>query len=61
MIALNGLPTLYHPIFNTPGIERASQDRFFFAIEARDKNFDLEKTMALLKNSGALRVSIVEK
>ena len=61
MLALNGLPTLYHPIFNTPDFDRASQDRFFLAIEARDKNFDLEKVMALLKASGALNVSVVEK
>jgi len=61
MIILNGLPTLYHPIFNTPNFDRASQDRFFFAIEARDKNFELEKTLAFMKAQGAVNVSIVEK
>jgi hypothetical protein len=61
MLALNGLPTLYHPMFNLDGFERHSQDRFFFSIEARDKNFDLDKTLAFMRSQGALRVEIVEK
>ncbi|RYG75316.1 DUF3341 domain-containing protein [bacterium] len=61
MLALNGLPTLYHPIYNTPGFERASQDRYFLAVEARDKNFDFDKTMELMKSLGSLNVSVVEK
>lgn len=61
MLALNGLPTLYHPMFNLDGFERHSQDRFFFSIEARDRNFDLDKTLAFMRSLGALRVEIVEK
>ncbi len=61
MLALNGLPTLYHPMFNLEGFERHSQDRFFLAIEARDKNFDFEQTMAFMRSMGALRVDVVEK
>ena len=61
MLALNGLPTLYHPMFNLEGFERHSQDRFFLAIEARDKNFDFDQTMALMRSMGALRVDVVEK
>lgn len=61
MLALNGLPTLYHPIYNAPGFERASQDRFFIAIEARDRNFDYAKTLALLQGLDGLSVSPVDK
>ena len=61
MLALNGLPTLYHPIYNAPGFERASQDRFFIAVEARDKNFEYAKTLALLQGLDGLSVSPVEK
>lgn len=61
MLALNGLPTLYHPIYNAPGFERASQDRFFLAIEARDKNFEYDKTLALLQSLDGLTVASVDK
>ncbi len=61
MLALNGLPTLYHPIYNAPGFERASQDRFFIAVESRDKNFEYAKTLALLQGLDGLNVTPVEK
>ncbi len=39
MMALNGLPRPHHPIFDTPNFERASQDRFFLAVEAEDPKY----------------------
>lgn len=32
----SGLPRLHHPLFDLPAFERASQDRFFLAIEGSD-------------------------
>lgn len=52
MLALNGLPRPYHPIFTLKAFERASRDKFFLCVESRDPLFHEEKTKKLL---GSLR------
>jgi Protein of unknown function (DUF3341) len=60
MLALNGLPEPYHPVFNTPNFALASRDRFFLLVEARDPKFDREQTAAFLRTLGPREVTDVE-
>jgi hypothetical protein len=61
MLGRNGFPRPYHSIFNTPGFERATRDRFFLCIEADDEKFDVDKTRKFMETLQAERVSEVER
>jgi hypothetical protein len=60
MLALNGLPQPYHPVFNVARFEHASRDRFFLCIEAADAMFDPQSTREFLEQCQALEVTEVE-
>jgi len=61
MILLNGFPSPYHPVFNVPDFDTASNDRFFLCIESDDPQFDRAQTMRFLRGLGGLRVAEVPK
>ncbi len=61
MIGRNGLPRLYHPVFNTPGFERATRDKFFLCVEASDPKFDLDEVRSLLEQFDPDQISEVER
>jgi hypothetical protein len=59
MLALNGLPQPYHPVFSVPRFALASRNRFFLCIEARDPLFDVEETRRFLDTLGPREVTTV--
>ena len=61
MLALNGLPEPYHPVFNVESFRRrGSRNGFFLCIEAADAKYDAAATRAFLASTGAVEVSEVD-
>jgi mono/diheme cytochrome c family protein len=48
-LALNKLPELFHPLFDVAKFRRATNDRFFIFIDAKDRLFNEAQTTALLQ------------
>jgi hypothetical protein len=59
MLALNGLPMPYHPLFHVPRFSRASGDLFFLCLQARDPLFNRAQARDLLRQLGASDVQEV--
>jgi hypothetical protein len=59
MLALNGLPRPYNPLFYSERFRRATDDGFFLHIAASDSAFDEAKTKRLLRETGATHVEMI--
>ena len=59
MLALNGLPMPYHPVFNVPRFAFATRDRFFLIIFSSDAKYDAGATRAFLEPLGPRSISEV--
>lgn len=58
-LAVCGLPAFFNPLFENEAFARATDDKFFIAIHAKDPKYDRAQTEALLRSTGASRVEIV--
>lgn len=59
MLLLNGLPRLYHPLFNVPQFDQASRDHFFLCVLSRDPLYDVEAVRGLLDSLRPLHLAEV--
>jgi hypothetical protein len=60
VLLLNGLPHWYHPTLKCPRFARATDDRFFLVIEARDPIFVRHKAEALLQSLDPASIEALE-
>ena len=50
MLALNGLPMPYHPVFNVPRFAFATKDRFFLIIFSSDPKYSGSETRRFMES-----------
>jgi ActD protein len=48
MLLLNGLPKLYHPVFNVPQFDLASRNRFFICLRSGEPKFAADSARRFL-------------
>ena len=60
MLLFNGLPRLYHPLFKSERFARATDDRFFLVIEARDPKFYRDETEDFLRSLDPISIEALE-
>ena len=59
MLALNGLPMPYHPVFNVPRFALATKDRFFLIVFSSDPKYDSAATRRFLEGLGPRSIAEV--
>ncbi len=59
MLALNGLPMPYHPVFNVPEFAKASDNKFFLVVFSTDPKYDAARTRDFLRGLSPRVVSEV--
>jgi len=59
MLAFNGLPMPYHPVFNVPRFALASKDRFFLIVFSSDKKYNSLETRNFLETLAPRSISEV--
>jgi hypothetical protein len=60
MFLYNRLPQHYHPVFDYPNFSKIMDDSFLVVIEAKDPQFDIEKTKEFLLALGGQNITLIE-
>ena len=60
MLALNGLPRPYNPLFHSDRFTRSTDDAFFLHVATADATFDRARTTGDLRDLGALHVEYID-
>lgn len=60
-LALNKLPMFYHPVVNNSALARATDDRFYLVIEAKDPKFTLSDVEVFMQSLHPDKVIELEK
>jgi len=60
MFALNKLPRLSHPVFNSERFKKFSDDGFFVSVEATDPKYDAHETARFLESIGGKQPEVLK-
>jgi hypothetical protein len=60
MLALNGLPRLYHACFRSKNFAKFSDNGFFISIEAKDPKFNVNDVQKFLADIGGRNIEVLE-
>lgn len=59
MLAMNGLPRVWNPLFYSKRFGRVTDDGFFLFVSADDRRYDAAATAAMLRDLGATHVESI--
>ncbi len=60
MLALNKLPQLFNPIFNSDAFAKVTNDSFFVSVESHDPMYDEAKVKSFLESIGGKNVEVIK-
>lgn len=60
-LSLMGLPRLYRPLFDVPDFRRATMDRFFLGVDARDPSYSEVQAARDLRDLGAKTITVARR
>ena len=61
MLALNGMPRWFNPLFYSKGISKVTDDGFFISVECDDSKFDKKKTFDFLRSIGGSEIELLQE